>query len=152
LTAESTPLFSSSSGTLPFVNIGTYLPYPVRVCLNGHHWAQQQLRRAGIAFDALDNGFRWCESPSRLQAVCDALGPSDVQTFFDRWVDRLPWPLTQVDRAAGYRHRLSLWQVEVSFTQISASPCMAAACSKPSCVRTWIWVAQTESACSSPPV
>ena len=92
------------------------------LCLNGHHWAHQQLRQAGIAFEALDNGFRWCENPARLQAVCDTLGPSDVQAFFNRWVERLPWPLTQVDRAAGYRHRLSLWQVEVSLTQIFHEP------------------------------
>jgi hypothetical protein len=108
-----------------FVKVGTYLPYPVRVCLNGHHWAQQQLRQAGIAFEPLDNGFRWCADPTRLQAVCDALGPSDVQAFFDRWVERLPWPLTAVDRAAGYRHRLSLWQVEVSLTQIFREPVYA---------------------------
>jgi len=90
--------------------------------LNGHHWAQQQLRQAGIAFEALDNGFRWCENPAHLQAVCDTLGPNDVQAFFDRWVERLPWPLTSVDRAAGFRHRLSLWQVEVSLTQIFQEP------------------------------
>ena len=108
-----------------FVKVGTYLPYPVRVCLNGHHWAQQQLRQAGIAFEPLDNGFRWCADPTQLQAVCDALGPSDVQAFFDRWVERLPWPLTAVDRAAGYRHRLSLWQVEVSLTQIFREPVYA---------------------------
>jgi hypothetical protein len=92
------------------------------VCLNGHEWAKQQLRQAGVDFAPLDNGFRWCENPARLQAVCDALGPSDVQTFFDRWVDRLPWPLTSVDQAEGYRHRLSLWQVEVSLTQIFREP------------------------------
>jgi hypothetical protein len=28
-----------------FVKIGTYLPYPVKLCLNGHEWAKQQLRR-----------------------------------------------------------------------------------------------------------
>src|SRR5207245_6354639 len=39
-----------------FVKVGTYPPYPVRLCLNGHHWAQQQLRQAGLAFEALDNG------------------------------------------------------------------------------------------------
>src|SRR5881628_369718 len=29
-----------------FVKIGSYLPYPVKLCLNGHEWAKQQLRRA----------------------------------------------------------------------------------------------------------
>ena len=109
------------AGTAPWSDTN----YPVRVCLNGHHWAQQQLRQAGIAYEPLDNGFRWCEDPARLQAVCDALGPNDVQAFFDRWVERLPWPLTSVDRAAGYRHRLSLWQVEVSLTQIFREPVYA---------------------------
>jgi hypothetical protein len=96
-----------------FVRVGTYLTYPVRVCLNGRHWRQQQFRRAGVAFETVDNGFRWCEQPARLQAVCDAVRPTDVQAFFDRWLDRLSWPLTSVDQAAGYWHRLSVWQVEV---------------------------------------
>ena len=105
-----------------FVKVGTYLPYPVKVCLNGHEWVKQHLRRDGVAFDSLDNGFLSCAEPEWLQRCCDALGPTDVQAFFDRWVDRLPWPLTPADRAAGYTHRLSLWQVEVSLTQVFARP------------------------------
>ena len=101
-----------------FVKIGSYLPYPVKVCLNGHEWAKQQLRRAGIAFASLDNGFLSCAAPHRLQQLCDRLGPSDVQRFFTRWMRRLPWPLTAQDHAAGFRHQLALWQVEVSLTQV----------------------------------
>jgi hypothetical protein len=105
-----------------FVKVGTYLPYPVRVCLNGHEWAKQQLRQVGIGFSSLDNGFLACDDPTRLQAICDGLGSSDVQRFFDRWVARLPWPLTVADRTAGYRHRLSIWQLEVSRTQVFDQP------------------------------
>ncbi len=105
-----------------FIKVGTYLPFPVRVGVNGHEWAKRQLDQAGIAFTALDNGFRWCADPERLQYVCDTLGPADVQRFFDRWLERLPWPLSPDDRAAGYRHRLSLWQVEVSLTQVFDEP------------------------------
>jgi hypothetical protein len=105
-----------------FIKVGTYLPFPVRIALNGHEWAKQQLARDSIPFQALDNGFRWCADPQRLQQVCDALGPADVQAFFERWVDRLPWPVSSEHRAAGYRHRLSLWQVEVSQTHIFHEP------------------------------
>lgn len=105
-----------------FIKVGTYAPYPVKVCLNGHEWAQQQLRREGIAFEALDNGFLSCADPARLQAVCQSLGPEQVQAFFDKWVARLPWPLTAQDRLAGYRHRLSIWQMEVSDTHIFTRP------------------------------
>jgi len=105
-----------------FIKVGTYLPFPVRIGLNGHEWAKQHLRRLGIPFQALDNGFRWCAEPERLQQVCDALSPADVQAFFDRWLACLPWPLTSEDRLAGYRHRLSLWQVEVSLTQVFSEP------------------------------
>jgi len=92
------------------------------VCLNGHEWAKQQLRKEGIAFESLDNGFRWCADPDRLQQVCDALGPADVQACFRRWVARLPWPLDTAARGAGYAHALSLGQVEVSLTQVFQEP------------------------------
>lgn len=105
-----------------FIKIGTYAPYPIKVCLNGHEWAKQQLRREGIAFEALDNGFLSCADPARLQAVCLLLGAEQVQAFFDKWSTKLPWPLTMADRQAGYRHRLSIWQMEVSRTHIFTRP------------------------------
>jgi hypothetical protein len=105
-----------------FLKVGTYLPYPVKVCLNGHEWVKQQLRRQRIRFESLDNGFLDCADAAALQTVCDALGPADVQTFFDRWSHRLPWPMTPANRAAGYDHRLALNQLEVSLTQVFDRP------------------------------
>src|SRR5713101_7831289 len=105
-----------------FLKLGTYLPYPIKVCLNGHEWVKQQLRRADVAFESLDNGFLACADPTRLQAMCDQLGPADVQAFFDPWAARLPSPMTAIDRAAGYTHRLALQQVEISLTQVFARP------------------------------
>ena len=105
-----------------FLKIGTYLPYPVKICLNGHEWVKQQLRRQRIRFESLDNGFLACRDAAALQATCDALGPTDVQAFFDRWSHRLPWPLTPADRTAGYDHRLVLNQLEVSLTQVFDRP------------------------------
>jgi hypothetical protein len=105
-----------------FLKYGTYVPYPIKLCLNGHEWVKQQLRRAQVPFESLDNGFLTCADPPRLQAICDQLGPAEVQAFFDRWAARLPAPLTAVDRAAGYSHRLALQQVEVSLTQVFARP------------------------------
>jgi hypothetical protein len=104
------------------VKVGTSLPYPVRVCVNGHAWVKQQLRREGIGFESLDNGLLTCADPTRLQALCAALRPADVPAFFDRWVARLPWPLTAAERAAGYGHRLSIWPLEVSRPQVFDRP------------------------------
>jgi hypothetical protein len=39
-----------------FIKFATYFPYNAKVCLNGHHYAQQQAHATGIAFQALDNG------------------------------------------------------------------------------------------------
>lgn len=105
-----------------FLKIGTYLPYPVKLCLNGHEWVKQHLRRERIRFESLDNGFLSCADPAALQAGCDALGPADVQAFFDRWSHRLPWPMPAADRAAGYDHRLAINQLEVSLTQVFDQP------------------------------
>lgn len=105
-----------------FIKVATYAPFPVKVCFNGHEWVKQQLQHEGIDFTALDNGFRSCENPERLQALCHALDAEQVQAFFNKWVQRLPWPLTAADRAAGYAHRLSIWQMEVSLTHVFKRP------------------------------
>jgi len=105
-----------------FLKVCTYAPFAIKVCLNGHEWAKQQLRKAGVPFQALDNGFLSCPQADRLQATCDQLGVEQIQAFFDKWLARLPMPLTQDDRQAGYRYRLSVWQVEVSRTQVFTEP------------------------------
>lgn len=105
-----------------FLKIGSYVPYPVKLCLNGHEWVKQRLCSEGIAFESLDNGFLSCEDPERLQSICDELCPEDIVAFFDRWSQHLPWPLTAADRRAGFEHALSIWQMEVSLTQVFDRP------------------------------
>jgi transposase len=65
---------------------------------------------------------RLLQLEQRLQAVCDQLGPEQIQAFFAKWVECLPMPLTAVDRQAGYGHRFSVWQVEISQTQVFDDP------------------------------
>ena len=104
-----------------FIKVCSYAPYAIKVCLNGHEWAKQQLRKEGIAFEILDNGFLSVPMPS----VCRWSATSwaeQIQAFFAKWVERLPMPLTAADRQAGYRHRLSVWQVETSRTQVFDDP------------------------------
>jgi hypothetical protein len=105
-----------------FLKIGAYAPYPVKVYLNGHEWAKQQMQRARLTFEALDNGFLHCHQAERLQEICQRLGAEQVQAFFEKWVERLPWPLSASDRQAGYQHRLSIWQMEMSRTQVFTRP------------------------------
>jgi len=105
-----------------FVKIGSYFPYPVKVWLNGHEWAKRQAGKAGIGWTALANGFASCDDPARLQAICDRLGPGQIQGFFDRWLARLPLPLTAGDRALGYWWELSMRQIEVSRTLVFDQP------------------------------
>lgn len=105
-----------------FIKVCTYVPFAIKIYLNGHEWAKQQLSKAGIAFEALDNGFLSCADPERLQAICDQLGVEQIQAFFDKWLARLPMPLTERDRQAGYEYRLSVWQVEASRTQVFSEP------------------------------
>lgn len=101
-----------------FIKVCSYVPYAIKIYLNGHEWAKQQLEQAGIGFETLDNGFESCEQPERLQEICDQLGTEQIQAFFDKWIEKLPMPLSAQDRQAGYRHRLSIWQLEVSRTQV----------------------------------
>ena len=110
-----------------FIKICAYFPYPVKIWVNGHEWARRQLSRAGTGFAELSDGFASCEDPAGLQAICDRLGPADIQAFSDRWMSRLPLPLTTDDRAAGYWRELSMRQVEVSRTMVFGAPRQARA-------------------------
>jgi hypothetical protein len=92
------------------------------LCLNGHEWAKRQLDKRRIAYEALDNGFLCCAEPAKLQKICDALGPEDVERVFRKWLRRIPLPLRPEDRQAGYDWDLSIWQMEVSLTQIFDRP------------------------------
>lgn len=105
-----------------FFKFCTYFPYTAKVCINGHHWAQQQAARAGIGFEALDNGFLSTDDPTRLQWVCDRLSPTAIDRFVRKWLARLPHPFTAADRRAGYRYQVSALQVELSLTQVLDRP------------------------------
>lgn len=105
-----------------FIQVCTYFPFDVKVCFNGHAWAKQQLRQEGIGFEAVNNGLVSCENPERLQVICHQLDAEKIQALFDRWVEQLPWPLSPQQRAAGYAHPLSIWQLEVSRTQVFQDP------------------------------
>ena len=107
---------------LTFIKFSSYAPFTIRVWVNGHEWAKRQLDRKGIRYEALDNGFLSCEDPAALQKVCDSLGAEDIDTFFRRWLKRLPHPFTAKDRAAGFRYQLSILQMEVSLTQVFDRP------------------------------
>jgi hypothetical protein len=39
------------------MKFSSYFPYNAKLCINGHHWAQRQAEKAGIAFTAMDNAF-----------------------------------------------------------------------------------------------
>jgi len=105
-----------------FWKTNAYAPYPIWLWLNGHSWAQRQLEKSGIAFEALDNGFRWCADPAALQRICNRLGASAVHTFFWRWFHRLPSPFTADDLQAGYAYELAFRQFEVSDTRVFDRP------------------------------
>ena len=105
-----------------FLKVCSYAPWSLKLCLNGHEWAKRQLEKQGITFETLDNGFRSCADPKKLQETCDRLGPEDIERVFRKWLRRLPLPLCGKDREAGYDWQLSIWQMEVSLTQIFDRP------------------------------
>ena len=105
-----------------FWKTNAYAPFPIWLWLNGHEWAKRQLEKAKIGYEALDNGFRSCADPEQLQKICDRLGPAAVQSFFWRWLLRLPCPFTRADLRAGYGYELAFRQFEVSETCVFDRP------------------------------
>jgi hypothetical protein len=105
-----------------FIKMCTYCPWPMKIWVNGHEWAKQQCRKAGLGFTELSSGFGSCDDPAVLQKICDALQPGTIGVFFQRWLSRLPVPLGAADQQAGYWWELSMAQVEVSRTLVFTQP------------------------------
>jgi hypothetical protein len=105
-----------------FLKFCSYFPYNAKLCLNGHEYAKQQLECEGVAYQSLDNGIRSCADPKRLQQICDSLSAAKIDALLRKWLRRLPHPYPPADRAAGYRYQLSIWQIELSLTQVLDRP------------------------------
>ncbi len=78
-----------------FLKFCSYFPYNAKLCLNGHEWAKRQAAKAGIAFEALDNGFAAVDDPAALQAICDRLGEEQIDALLRKWLTLLPHPFSR---------------------------------------------------------
>jgi hypothetical protein len=105
-----------------FLKFGSYFPYNAKLCRNGHEWAKRQAAKAGIGFTALDNGFATCADPVAVQAIRDRLGPEQIDALPRKWLAIPPHPFSAADREAGYRYDISIWQAELSLTQVLDKP------------------------------
>ncbi|MGI8446818.1 MAG: hypothetical protein ACR2MP_06465 [Streptosporangiaceae bacterium] len=105
-----------------FIKVCAYFPYPIKIWLNGHEYAKRAAAAAGIGFPELENGFTATDDPAGIQELCEGLGPGTIRVFCERWWARLPLPLTEADRAAGYWWDISMRQVEVSRTIVFDTP------------------------------
>jgi hypothetical protein len=105
-----------------FLKFCSYFPYNAKLCLNGHEYAKRQLERAGIRYQALDNGIQSCADPKRLQSICDSLSAEKIDALLRKWLRRLPHPFPARDRQAGYRYQISILQIELSLTQVLDRP------------------------------
>lgn len=105
-----------------FLKFCSYFPYSAKLCLNGHEYLKCQLAQRGIAFQALDNGLLACADLPAAQRISDGLSDAKIETFFRKWLARLPHPYSAKDRRAGYRYDLSVLQAEFSLTQVWDRP------------------------------
>lgn len=105
-----------------FIKMCSYAPYPLWCCANGHEWAKRQLTKAGIGFEALDNGLRAVEDPEAAHRICARLGAGHVRDLLRRMMTVLPDPLTVEDRCAGFDWSFSIAQLEVSDTAVFDQP------------------------------
>lgn len=105
-----------------FLKYSSYFPYTAKLCINGHEYLKRQLDKEGIAYEALDNGILTCENPTRMQEIADGLSAEKIFDLLHKWQQRLPYPFTPEDGAAGYRYNTSILQAEFSLTQVLDRP------------------------------
>jgi hypothetical protein len=73
---------------LMHVRIPTWLPFGVKLCLNGREWMCRALDRAGIGYTRRDNCLTRVSDVDAAQAVLDAQLKTDWPALLDRLVSR----------------------------------------------------------------
>ena len=71
---------------LCYFRLPTWAPFRLQIYFNGHAWLARKLRKAGIAFDLLDNAFISVSDPDRAQQFADSLDAKQIHRRLDRWV------------------------------------------------------------------
>jgi len=94
-------------------------------------------RSAGSVTKRSTTDFFRAPSLKTLQQICDFTGPEQIDGVFRKWLKRIPLPLRPEDRRDGYDWDLSIWQMEVSLTQIFDRPLRGGSFSKRSSATTW---------------
>jgi hypothetical protein len=114
--------FSDAEWGPAFLKLCSYAPYPLWCCANGPEWAKRQLAKAGIGFEALDNGLRAVADSVAAHRICARLGAGHLRDLLRRMTAAMPDPLTLEDRRAGFDWRFSIGQLEVSDTAVFDQP------------------------------
>jgi hypothetical protein len=93
--------------------VGSFLPFSVSYYLNGHHFIERELERAGVRFRKDDNAFLWVADPKALQAAADRLSAQAIRKQLDHWTWVVGPKFSQKDREAiNLSRHYSLQQVE----------------------------------------
>jgi hypothetical protein len=93
--------------------VGSFLPFSITYYLNGHHFIEQQLRAAGVAFRKNDNAFVWVADPKALQAAADALSAKLIRARLEYWTLVVGPKFSKTDRhAINLSRYYSIRQVE----------------------------------------
>jgi len=93
--------------------VGSFLPFSITCYLNGHHFIERELQRAGVEFRKDDNAFLWVADAQALQAAADRLSPQIIRQQLDHWTWVVGPKFSQKDRAAiNLSRHYSLQQIE----------------------------------------
>ena len=91
--------FIFRTSTPPYITFTVFILFrDIFLSSDGHEWLKKQLLQENIAYEELDNGIFSGDSPARLQEIADSVLPTNIQSYFNKWINRIPLPLTEHDR------------------------------------------------------
>jgi len=95
---------------LTYLRIQTYIPLGLQVYFNGHNYLAAKMRKHGIGFSMLDNGFTYIEDYQRAQKLADDIKAEKLHKILDAFAERFI-PFLQRKR---WEYHWTLMQVEYS--------------------------------------
>jgi hypothetical protein len=104
--------FLDPSFGLMHVRIQSWLPFQIRVCMNGREWLGRRLDQNRIRYERADNSFPWIANPARAQELIDEMLDLDWPTVLDRFALMANPILDTLSEQLGQSPYWTVWQSE----------------------------------------
>ncbi len=87
-----------------FVKIQSWLPYTIKISINGKEYLKKQLENKGIKYSSYKNSITYVEDIKQAQRIADRLVEKKWHQVFDSFAKKINPLMKEIEKILGGMH------------------------------------------------